>query len=102
MHVTFVTQGVQGEVQPMLALALGMKNAGVEVRFCARSYFQPFIEGYQIPFLKNTVIELVIQNWPIALPPGWSEQQGRTRTDQLDAEAKLIDWNILCTCRTLI
>jgi UDP:flavonoid glycosyltransferase YjiC (YdhE family) len=50
MHVTFITQGVRGEVQPMLALAVGMKNAGVGVRFCAHSYFQPFVEEYQIPF----------------------------------------------------
>jgi sterol 3beta-glucosyltransferase len=50
MHVTFITAGSQGDVQPMLALAKGLQAVGFEVRFCAHKYFESFIEQSHVPF----------------------------------------------------
>ena len=50
MHVTFVTGGTQGDVQPMLALAVGLQNAGEQVRFCAHPVFEAFVRRSGVPF----------------------------------------------------
>src|SRR6202035_2058052 len=50
MHVTFVTGGTQGDVQPMLALAVGLQNAGEQVRFCAHPVFEAFVQRAGVPF----------------------------------------------------
>jgi sterol 3beta-glucosyltransferase len=50
MHVTFVTGGTQGDVQPMLALAVGLQNAGEQVRFCAHPVFEAFVQRSGVPF----------------------------------------------------
>jgi sterol 3beta-glucosyltransferase len=52
VHITIVTAGTQGDIQPMLALAVGLQQAGFEVRFCAHSHFQPFVERYSVPFFS--------------------------------------------------
>jgi UDP:flavonoid glycosyltransferase YjiC (YdhE family) len=50
MHITIVTAGSQGDIQPMLALAVGLQQAGFEIRFCAHSHFQSFVERHRVPF----------------------------------------------------
>src|SRR5215467_12846765 len=50
MHITFVTAGSQGDVQPMLAMAVGLHKAGEQIRFCAHPVFEAFVEATGVPF----------------------------------------------------
>jgi sterol 3beta-glucosyltransferase len=34
----------------MLALAVGLQNSGFQVRFCAHSHFESFVESFRVPF----------------------------------------------------
>jgi sterol 3beta-glucosyltransferase len=52
MHITFITAGSQGDVQPMLALAVGLRSVGIEVRFYAHSHFESFVKEADIPFFS--------------------------------------------------
>ena len=50
MHVTFVTAGSQGDVQPMLALAVAMQDVGFQVRFAAHERFEGLALRAGVPF----------------------------------------------------
>ncbi|MEN9564286.1 MAG: hypothetical protein RIR73_2530, partial [Chloroflexota bacterium] len=51
MSITILAVGSQGDVQPYLALAVGLKNEGYQVRFAANSNFAALAATYQIEFL---------------------------------------------------
>jgi sterol 3beta-glucosyltransferase len=51
MRITIVTAGSQGDIQPYLALAVGLKNAGYRVKFVANSNFAGFVEKYGLQFI---------------------------------------------------
>lgn len=44
------TYGTRGDVEPFLALAVGLKAAGFEVLFATSSRFRTFVQSYAIPF----------------------------------------------------
>jgi UDP:flavonoid glycosyltransferase YjiC (YdhE family) len=46
-----LTYGSRGDVQPFLALAVGMKNAGYEVKIAAPHRFGEWVQKYGIPFI---------------------------------------------------
>ncbi|MBL8058713.1 MAG: glycosyltransferase family 1 protein [Anaerolineales bacterium] len=50
MRITIVTLGTRGDVQPYVALALGLKNAGHHVRLATHALFRNFVTGYGIDF----------------------------------------------------
>lgn len=50
MTITVLAVGSQGDVQPYLALAVGLKNAGYSVRFAANSNFAGLAARYELEF----------------------------------------------------
>jgi sterol 3beta-glucosyltransferase len=51
MHYGIVAIGSRGDVQPYIALALGLKNRGHESTVMAHENFKDFVEGYGVAFL---------------------------------------------------
>lgn len=50
MNITILTYGSRGDVQPFLALAVGLQKIGHHVRLAAPHRFADFVAGYNIPF----------------------------------------------------
>jgi sterol 3beta-glucosyltransferase len=50
MHITLLTYGSRGDVQPFLALAIGLQKAGHTVRLAAPGRFADFVTGHGVPF----------------------------------------------------
>lgn len=50
MNISILTVGSRGDVQPFLALAIGLKEAGHNVKFGANIEFKEFIEKREIKF----------------------------------------------------
>jgi sterol 3beta-glucosyltransferase len=50
MHTTIVTVGTRGDVQPYLALGLGLKDAGFRVRLATQSIYAPLIQSHGLEF----------------------------------------------------
>lgn len=46
MHITLIAVGTQGDVQPFVALGLGLRRAGHKVRIAAYEAFRPMIERH--------------------------------------------------------
>jgi sterol 3beta-glucosyltransferase len=54
MHYAIVAIGSRGDVQPYVALTLGLKDRGDEVTIFAHENFKDFVEGYHIGFVPIT------------------------------------------------
>ena len=50
MHITILAHGSRGDVQPYVALGLGLKEAGHAVRIAAPELFRAFVAGYGLEF----------------------------------------------------
>lgn len=50
MKIGIYTYGTRGDVQPYIALALGLIEKGHEVTLAAPSDFKEFVEGFGVPF----------------------------------------------------
>jgi UDP:flavonoid glycosyltransferase YjiC (YdhE family) len=50
MHYGIIAIGSRGDVQPFVALALGLMDRGHRVTLMAHENFQEFVEGYRIDF----------------------------------------------------
>ena len=50
MKVTIITIGSRGDVQPFLALAIGLNHAGHQVKLATYQSFAPWIQSYGIEF----------------------------------------------------
>jgi UDP:flavonoid glycosyltransferase YjiC (YdhE family) len=50
MHVTVLALGSRGDVQPLLALALGLKDAGFDIRFAAPVDFEAWVRAQGLDF----------------------------------------------------
>jgi UDP:flavonoid glycosyltransferase YjiC (YdhE family) len=48
MRITVMTVGSRGDIQPLLALALGLRAAGHAVRFATHAAFAPFVRDHGI------------------------------------------------------
>lgn len=71
MRIAIVAIGSRGDVQPYLALGLGLKRAGHEVRMVAPARFKTFIESYGIDFFPL--------NWdPASFMAGPVTESGRS------------------------
>lgn len=51
MKITLLTYGSRGDVQPFLALALGLQQAGHQPTLAAPARFEAFIRSYNIAFI---------------------------------------------------
>ena len=52
MRITILTYGSRGDVQPFLALALGLMEAGHHVRLAAPARFRELVESHQVEFFS--------------------------------------------------
>jgi sterol 3beta-glucosyltransferase len=61
MHYGIIAIGSRGDVQPFVALALGLLDRGHRVTLMAHENFKAFVEGYQIDFhpLPGSVEEML-------------------------------------------
>ena len=50
MHITILTIGSRGDVQPFIALGLGLKQAGHQVRLATHSNSKSLIDSYGLNF----------------------------------------------------
>ena len=50
MRYAIITYGSRGDVQPFIALALGLMARGHKVRLLAPENFKDFVEGYRVTF----------------------------------------------------
>jgi UDP:flavonoid glycosyltransferase YjiC (YdhE family) len=50
MHITILAAGSRGDIQPYLALGVGLQAAGHRVRFAAFRNFAPFVSAYGLEF----------------------------------------------------
>lgn len=52
MRLTIITGGSQGDVQPLVALGVGLGRAGHRVRFAAHPLFEEFVRGRGLEFFS--------------------------------------------------
>jgi len=52
MHVTIITGGSQGDVQPLAALGVGLQHAGFSVRFATHPMFEDFVSQHGMEFFS--------------------------------------------------
>ncbi len=50
MHVTIITLGSHGDVQPYIALGCGLRAAGHSVRVATHAYFETFVRTHDLEF----------------------------------------------------
>jgi UDP:flavonoid glycosyltransferase YjiC (YdhE family) len=76
MRITLYAIGTRGDVQPMLALANGLRAAGHELTFVAGSNFEPYVTAHDMHFLPSLDIQALMQS-----PEGiaWVEEKSPIR-----------------------
>ena len=52
MHLTIVTGGTQGDVQPLVALGVGLRREGHRVRFATHPHFETFVRSRGLEFFS--------------------------------------------------
>jgi sterol 3beta-glucosyltransferase len=64
MHYGIVAIGSRGDVQPFVALALGLKNRGHGATLMAHENFKEFVEGFGVSFvpLRGNVEEMLLSD----------------------------------------
>ncbi|MBS1661427.1 MAG: glycosyltransferase family 1 protein [Bacteroidetes bacterium] len=67
MKYGIITTGSRGDVQPFVALALSLMDAGHDVTLVAPENFAAFVQGFGIPYLPITGDSERIINTPAAL-----------------------------------
>ncbi|HEY8970813.1 MAG TPA: glycosyltransferase, partial [Puia sp.] len=67
MRYGIITTGSRGDVQPFIALALGLMQKGHDVTMVASENFRDFVEGFGVQFMPVTGNSEQIINSPAAL-----------------------------------
>ena len=67
MRYGIITTGSRGDVQPFIALALGLMQKGHDVAMVASENFREFVEGFGVQFMPVTGNSEQIINSPVAL-----------------------------------
>jgi UDP:flavonoid glycosyltransferase YjiC (YdhE family) len=64
MHLSIVAVGSRGDVQPYLALGLGLQKAGNQVQFCADRLFEDLVTSTGLVFTPVTAapVDMMQQN----------------------------------------
>lgn len=65
-RITILTSGTRGDVQPLIALGLGLQQAGYAVRVATHAPFQPLVAAYGLEF----ALVAANPNELLAGPPG--------------------------------
>lgn len=52
MHITILTIGSRGDVQPFVALGVGLRKLGYQVRLATHAKFKPFVKKHGLEFSK--------------------------------------------------
>ncbi len=60
MRITILTVGTRGDVEPYVALGLGLQHAGYAVRIVTEGGFEGFVKAYGVEFapLRTEFIQL--------------------------------------------
>lgn len=61
-HISFLTYGTRGDVEPLLALALKFRNDGHDIGFAAPIDFESWVRAYGLAFqptTKSPIVDLV-------------------------------------------
>jgi vancomycin aglycone glucosyltransferase len=102
-RVLLTAMGSIGEVQPLLALALRLRAAGLQVRLCVSAEFHSRVESFGFP-----VMPIASYPWRQAVPDrGASPQQRRelaeaTVADQFSAlSAAALDCDVIVAAAVL-
>ena len=80
MHLTIVAVGSRGDVQPCLALGLGLQKAGYQVQVCADRLFEKLVISTGLVFTPVTAapVDMMQQNLSTIGGPvkliGWHEK----------------------------
>lgn len=77
MRITILTAGSQGDIQPYLALAVGLKHAGYQVRFAANINFAASAARYGVEFFPIQVDSMQFVQTPQA--QAWLESDSVPR-----------------------
>ena len=82
MKALIITVGTRGDIQPYLALAIGLKNAGHEVAICTCPRFEAFIADYEIRFfpLEEGLLEILDSKFGRAIVGNINNLIGALRT----------------------
>lgn len=105
MHITRVAIGSHGDAQPFIALGLGLKRAGYQVRIAVFGVFDDFVKRYDLEFaaIAGNPRELIEQQKgqasiksgknPVALIPGLQRLTTQYRFSQLGVgrQVQLVD-----------
>lgn len=59
MHATILAAGTRGDVQPYVALGLGLQEAGHKVHLVAADFFRPFVESRGLDFFPINTFGLL-------------------------------------------
>lgn len=60
MRILITTFGTRGDIQPYIALGIGLKHAGHEAAICTSEGYRSFVEEYQLDyvFMSNELLQL--------------------------------------------
>lgn len=66
-HISFLTYGTRGDVEPFLALAVYFKQRGHDISFAAPCDFKEWVQGFDIEFrpITHTPIRTLLENQDI-------------------------------------
>jgi sterol 3beta-glucosyltransferase len=64
MNITVLTAGSRGDVQPFVALGVGLRQAGHHVKICTHSSFEDFVKRYELDyaFMNDEMIRFVVSD----------------------------------------
>ena len=100
MHITILTVGSRGDVQPFIALGVGLKQAGHQVRLATHDNFKSLIDNYGLdfsPIAGDTQANMLSESGQKLLDAGGNTFTFMLRYAQMlepMAERALIDsWN---------
>jgi sterol 3beta-glucosyltransferase len=75
MKITILTVGSRGDVQPFVALGLGLQQTGHLVTLCTGHNFQSFVEGHGLPYAPLTADFITL----LETPEGRAAIEGKGR-----------------------
>lgn len=87
MHITIIASGTRGDVQPILALSQGLRDAGHEIVIVAGSNFETWIREHGFGFIPTIDMEAVMASEKGLL---WSESS-HNPMQQLRMMRELLD-----------
>jgi sterol 3beta-glucosyltransferase len=94
MHLTIVAVGSRGDVQPYLALGIGLQKAGYQVQVCADRLFEKLVTSTGLVFTPVTAapVDMMQQNLSTLGGPvkliGWLEKHFKPLARQFFADLK--------------